>query len=415
MNIAMFTDAYYPRVNGVAVSVKSYADELAKRNHNVIIVCCDYTQRKGLRKRIFKSYFYDKKSKNLPNVQVLRIPADHILFSKEDRAARIYQWHTIKKELDIFKPDVVHVNSEFLMGWFGVTYARHRHIAMVFTFHTLWEDYIYNYVHLLPVGTSKAIGRELVKFYLKRANEIICPTERIAAVAKEYGIDRPVDILPTGIPNEIVTIDKAKDAPFRKQLFKIFPALKNKRILLYVGRIVKEKNLDFLFDVFANVKKSVDDVALLFVGGGPELEPLKEKARKLPHSWNICFTGYRSRTELAYFYNLAEVFVFPSVTETQGLVTIEAMLSGTPVVAIGEMGTLDVMQGDNGGFMVSNNVDEFSSRVVELLSNSDLYNNKVQEALAWGQKWSMDCLTPKLIEYYEKGIDIKKTKRKASE
>ncbi len=415
MNIAMFTDAYYPRVNGVAVSVKSYADELAKRNHNVIIVCCDYTKRKGLRKRIFKSYFYDKKSKNLPNVQVLRIPADHILFSKEDRAARITQWHTIKKEVDHFEPDVVHINSEFLMGWFGVTYARHRHIAMVFTFHTLWEDYLYNYIHMLPAATSKAVGRELVKFYLKRANEIICPTERIASVIKEYGIDREADILPTGIPDEIVTIDKSKNVAFKKQLFKIFPVLRNKKILLYVGRVVKEKNLDFLFDVFAQVRNKVEDTALLFVGGGPELEPLKEKAKKMPVSWNICFTGYRSRTELAYFYHLSKVFVFPSLTETQGLVTIEAMLSGLPVVAIGEMGTLDVMQGDNGGFMVKNDVTEFSSRVIELLTDSDLYNKKSFEAMEWGKQWSMNTLTPKLVELYQKGIEARKSKRKRSE
>ena len=91
MNVAMFTDAYYPRVNGVAVSVKSYADELSKRNHKVIIVCCDYTKRKGIGQKLFKTSFYDKKSKNHPNVQVLRIPADHILFSEEDRAARITQ------------------------------------------------------------------------------------------------------------------------------------------------------------------------------------------------------------------------------------------------------------------------------------------------------------------------------------
>ena len=135
----------------------------------------------------------------------------------------------------------------------------------------------------------------------------------------------------------------------------------------------------------------------------------------MPVSWNICFTGYRSRTELAYFYHLSKVFVFPSLTETQGLVTIEAMLSGLPVVAIGEMGTLDVMQGDNGGFMVKNDVTEFSSRVIELLTDSDLYNKKRAEALEWGKQWSMNTLTPKLIELYQKGIEARKSKRKRSE
>lgn len=403
----MFTDAYYPRVNGVAVSVKSYADELSKRNHKVIIVCCDYTKRKGIGQKLFKTSFYDKKSKNHPNVQVLRIPADHILFSEEDRAARITQWHTIKKQLDIFQPDIIHINSEFLMGWFGLTYARHRHVAMVFTFHTLWEDYIYNYIPYIPFNASKAIGRNLVKFYLKRADEIICPTERIAEVTKEYGVNRPVDILPTGIPDEVVRVEKKGMNFFSTQLYKIFPSLQKKPILLYVGRMVKEKNLDFLFDVLAEVRKTVADVVLLFVGGGPELEPLKAKARALPYSWNICFTGYRSRSELAYFYKLADVFVFPSLTDTQGLVTIEAMLSGTPVVAIGEMGTVDVMQGDNGGFMVKNDLQDFSTRVVQLLTDKELYQKKSEEALKWGQQWSMTTLAPKLVTLYEKAIETK--------
>ena len=106
------------------------------------------------------------------------------------------------------------------------------------------------------------------------------------------------------------------------------------------------------------------------------------------------------------------MFVFPSVTETQGLVTIEAMLSGLPVVAIGEMGTLDVMQGDNGGFMVKNDVTEFSDSVIDLLSDSKLYKTKSAEALEWGKQWSMNTLTPKLVELYQKGIDSRKLKRK---
>ena len=407
----MFTDAYYPRVNGVAVSVKSYADELAQRGNKVIIVCCDYTNRVGLKAKVFKSYFYDKKMKDSPNVEVLRIPADHVFFSEEDRTARFNQWRTIKKQMDIFKPDVIHVNSEFFMGWYGLTYARHRHIAMVFTFHTLWEDYISNYLPAVPPSASKMIGRQIVKFYLKRADEIICPTERIARVTKDYGISKPVDILPTGIPDNVIKIEKKKQSSFFSQLYRNFPALKGKKVLLYVGRVVKEKNLGFLFDVFAEVRKAVEDIALLFVGGGPELEPLKEKAAALPYSESICFTGYRSRLDLAYFYHIADIFVFPSLTETQGLVTIEAMLSGTPVVAIGEMGTVDVMQGDHGGFMVKNDLYDFSSHVVKLLTDRELHKQKSEEALQWGRQWSMSTLTPKLLSFYQKGIEAKKAGR----
>ena len=159
------------------------------------------------------------------------------------------------------------------------------------------------------------------------------------------------------------------------------------------------------------VKKSVPDTALVFVGGGAEYEPLKARAKKLKCAWDICFAGYRTKEELAYFYDVSDVFVFPSKTETQGLVTVEAMLSGVPVVAIGEMGTVDVMQGDHGGFMVKDDVAEFSDKVVALLKNQQLRKKKAQEALDWGKKWKISALTPRLLECYEKAALICKNKQ----
>ena len=147
---------------------------------------------------------------------------------------------------------------------------------------------------------------------------------------------------------------------------------------------------------------------LVFVGGGPELDNLKEKAKKTGYARDIVFAGYRSREELAYFYSVTDVFVFPSKTETQGLVTLEAMMAGVPVVAIGERGTLDVMKGDNGGFMVKEDVNEFSQRVLELLKDKELYAEKSHEAKKWAAQWSLDTLTEKLVTYYEEALAIRK-------
>jgi len=281
---------------------------------------------------------------------------------------------------------------------------------MVYTFHTLWEDYAANYIHFLPPSYSKKLAKEFIRFYLKRSDMIICPTERIQNVVKDYKIDRESKILPTGIPNHVAEVKKGQKQLFHNQLYKGFPIKKKKHILLYVGRVVKEKNLEFLFPVLDKVKKVYPDTMLVIVGGGPELEPLQKKATELKLSKNICFTGYQNRDDLAYFYKLADVFVFPSVTETQGLVTIEAMMTGLPVVAIGEMGTVDVMQGNNGGFMVKNDVSEFSEKVIELLSNKELHKQKCEEALAWSKKWSLPDLTNTLVEYYEEAIEIRKNR-----
>ena len=404
----MFSDAYYPRINGVAISVKSYAEALTNLGHNICIVCCNYE--KPTKENNYHKFYYDDKVEDDKRIKVLRLPALNVSFSKEDKAARIDQWHTCKKEMDSFKPDVIHINSEFVIGYFGLNYARHRKVPMVYTFHTLWEDYAANYIHFLPPSYSKKLAKEFIRFYLKRSDMIICPTERIQNVVKDYKIDRESKILPTGIPNHVAEIKKGQKQLFHNQLYKGFPLKKKKRILLYVGRVVKEKNLEFLFPVLDKVKKVYPDTMLVIVGGGPELEPLQKKATELKLSKNICFTGYQNRDDLAYFYKLADVFVFPSVTETQGLVTIEAMMTGLPVVAIGEMGTVDVMQGNNGGFMVKNDVTEFYEKVIELLSNKELHKQKCEEALAWSKKWSLPDLTNTLVEYYEEAIEIRKNR-----
>lgn len=399
MKIVMFTDAYFPRINGVAVSVKSYASELTKIGHEVCVVCLEYPQEQQN-----SSFFNEKIDDEVETFKIIRIPSWRVIFSKEDRMARLETWLFIKKKVDEFAPDVVHINSEFTVGYLGSIYARHRKIPLVFTFHTMWEDYLHNYINFLPVVSTKKIGVDLVRYYLKRADVIISPTNRIAEVVERYGVHREVEILPTGITDEKQSFSKLKYLAFQTKLFSKFPDLKGKKILIFVGRVVKEKNLYFLFDVLKNIQKKNKKTVLLFIGDGPYLNELKELSKNENLSKSVFFTGYIPKKELPYFYKIANVFVFPSLTETQGLVTVEAMLQGLPVVAIGELGTKDVMKGDNGGFMVENNVEEFSEKVELLLENDSLWKQKSAEALEWGKQWNISSLTPKLVECYEKAV-----------
>jgi len=406
MRIAMFTDAYYPRINGVTVSVHSYAAELTKLGHTVCIVCLDYSEEQQK-----KSLFSQKDSDQKSPFKIVRIPSwSFSAISKEDRVARFDKWRRVKKAMKAFKPDVIHINSEWVIGYFGAMFAHHYKVPFVFTFHTMWEDYLVNYVNFLPDFSLRKIGRSVVKFYLKRADLIIAPTEKISSVVHEYGIQKQVEILPTGIPDNLEKFSLIRQTALGLQLSKKCPQIKGKKILLFVGRIVKEKNLSFLFDVLESVQEKFPKTALLFVGGGPYLEDLQELAAERKLSKSVAFAGYVPSPDLVYFYKMAQVFVFPSKTETQGLVTVEAMLSGLPVVAIGEMGTVDVMQGDHGGFMVKDDVAEFSERVVELLKNQQLRKKKAQEALDWGKKWKISTLTPRLLECYERAMLIRKAK-----
>ena len=401
MKIAMFTDAYFPRINGVAVSVRSYAGALTRMGHEVEVVCLEYSEAQQR-----ASDFDEKSSDSKSPFRVVRIPSSKLIFSKEDRMMRLDKWHRIRREMDRFRPDVIHINSEWTVGYFGALYAHHRHVPFVFTFHTMWEDYLANYVSLLPDAALRKIGRGVVKFYLKRSDVIIAPTRRIADVVREYGIDNDVDILPTGISDSQFSFSFSKSFMVSAALLRNFPHLRGKKILLFVGRIVKEKNLPFLFDVLVEVRRKVPKCALLMIGGGPFLDELKGMAAARGLSDSVAFAGYIDSSELVYYYKMSSVFVFPSKTETQGLVTVEAMLSGLPVVAIGEMGTADVMEGDNGGFMVGDSVEEFSARAVELLTDSALRKRKSREALEWGGKWRISALAPRLVECYEKAVEI---------
>lgn len=408
MKIAFFTDSYYPRINGVSASVRSYATKLAEMGHQVCIVCCDYENSEN--KKFRRKNYFEKYDKLHPNLRVFRISSINVFISKEDKSARLTAWHDLKHRMDEFKPDVVHINSEFIVGYFGLIYSRHRNIPSVYTFHTMWEDYVDGYIKFVPVYSAKKIVKEMIKFYLKRANIVIAPTVNIAEVIKSYNVERDVKILPTGIPDALDP-KKLKVPPlYFEKLHNLLPYVQKKHILLYVGRVVKEKNLEFLYPVLKEVKKTYKDTMLVFVGGGPELEELKAKAKKEKLASDMIFAGYRTREELAYFYNLSDVFVFPSKTETQGLVTLEAMMAGLPVVAIGERGTLDVMRGDNGGYMVKEDVAEFSEKVLLLLKDKELHAQKSKEGKEWAKQWSLDTLTEKLISYYEEAIAIRKKK-----
>ncbi len=407
MKIAMFTDAYFPRINGVAISVKSYAQELTKLGHQVCVVCLEYSEEQQ------KSALFDSKSEDEKSpFKIIRVPSTYLIFSKEDRAARFDKWTFVKKQMKLFKPDVIHINSEWVIGYFGAMFARNYHVPYVFTFHTLWEDYLANYMHILPKSGCQKLGRDVVKFYLKRADEIIAPTRRIEQVVSDYKVDRPVDLLPTGIPEELFNFSLPRFRQIQRKLFSKFPQLKGKKVLLYVGRVVKEKNLAFLLDVLKETLKTNPNTALLFVGGGPYLDELAELAEQMGLAQNTAFAGYAAREDLIYFYKCGSIFVFPSLTETQGLVTIEAMMAGLPVVAIGERGTLDVMQGDNGGFMVKNDLQEFSAKVSALLNDENLFRQKAAEGEKWSKQWSIKELTPKLVEFYQKAIDCKQAELK---
>jgi glycosyltransferase involved in cell wall biosynthesis len=247
----------------------------------------------------------------------------------------------------------------------------------------------------------KFVARGVLKIVLFRSYRVIVPTPQIDEVVHNYSPRTKTFLLPTGIEPELFAHTDEEGEIFRKKMEETFPKLKGKRILLFAGRIVKEKNLGFLLNILPEILKKRNDVVLLFSGSGPDLDYFKEEAKKNGLEDNCVFTGYVERRDLALIYRISDIFLFPSLTDTQGLVTLEAMFSGTPVVAIGALGTLMVMGGDNGGFMVKNDADEFTARVLALLQDEDLRKRKSAEARLHARSWSIEELTKKLIDIYK--------------
>lgn len=388
MKVAIGTDTYWPRVNGVTVSIQTLKRELEKMGHECYILAPTY----------------DDKVKEIEK-NVIRIPALHVsTISKEDRLTSPFAKGKVFKYLDEIKPDIIHVQTEFTMGTMVKKYALKHKIPLIITCHTFWEEYIHHYIPFFPEKPEKAFVRYLTKKFFKNAKYIIVPTARMEEKLKQYNVDAKTVVVPTGIAKEDFDGISKEEEKKNSFLYEKYPVLKGKKVLLYVGRVGHEKNISFLLKSMQKLKEKYKDFVLLIVGDGPGRKEFEEMTKTLGIEENVIFTGYMDRKIIKRVYAFADVFTFASKTETQGLVTIEAMICKTPVVAIGEMGTKDVMQGDNGGFMVKDDLVEFTEKIYLLLTDEKLYKQKSKEAYDYSMNWTTDVQIKKIMDVYEKAL-----------
>ncbi|GHV86360.1 glycosyl transferase [Spirochaetia bacterium] len=394
----MFTDAYWPRVNGVTVSVDTFSLALVKAGHEVMIICSRYPV--DSMARVLGSVPSVRVDPIRAKIKILRIPSHRVFFSKEDRVAKLHKRYWVEREMDAFGPDVIHINTEFIIADIGFGYAKKRHVPAVYTFHTIWEDYAVHYFPLIPEFLLRFTARRLQKVLLKRSDVVIVPTIQVEEMVKTYHVKKEVRRLPTGIDPALFQHDPETVKQFRSLMEEKYPILRGKRILLFAGRVAKEKNLSFIIQLFPELLAVHPDLVLVIAGSGPYQDYYIEEAQNCITGKHCVFTGYLEREDLSLAYAISHIFIMPSLTETQGLVTIEAMLSGIPVVAIGAMGTVQVMEGDRGGFMVKNDPEEFKARVLDLLNDEELYQQKAEDARQYAQRWTIGHITEQLIEIY---------------
>jgi len=382
VKIVYSTDNYHPRVSGMAISVDRFKKYLERRGHEVHVFAPHYP-----------GFHQD------PN-RVHRFDSAGLFFSKEDRMVVPWAKKAVFGILDRIGPDIIHVQTEFEMASLTKRYALRNGIPLVMSAHTYYEEYVSHYFPWIPERIAKRVTRWLTQDYYRPADLMICPSPQMREILESYGLRKEIHIVPTGIDTDEfygVNRDITKE---KSLLVSMWPQLRGKRILSYLGRVGREKNVEFLLPVLARVVESCREACLVVTGEGPYLTAMKDEAARMGLADRIVFTGYGDRKLVRDLLALSDVFVFPSLTESQGLVTGEAMVCGTPVVAIGAMGTKWVMGGDNGGYMVPNDINVFADAVVRLLTDEDLWRVKSREAIAHSQQWRMESMAEQMEKLY---------------
>lgn len=382
MRIGLFTDCYYPQINGVVTSVKMLRDELIKQGHQVYVITVKVP---------------DYKVKESSVIRVNSIP---FAKWKEFRIALpfiISMYYKIRK----LKLDIIHTHTEFSIGILGRFLSWSLQIPMVHTYHTMYEDYTH---YVAKVKQLDGIIRKIIiktsKIYMRPATAIIAPTQKTKDALIRYGVKVPVHILPTGIDlNQFGN-------PSRDQASEIKSELKitdQTPVILSLGRLSQEKSVDVIVKEMPNILGKFPLTQLVIVGDGPYKHELEKIAEDLQISNNVKFVGRVPFEEVASYYAISSVFATASKSETQGLTIMEAMGSKIPVVCFDDENITGVVSHNVSG-MLFNSPDKFSECVIDLLSNPAKCKEISNNALKVVKSLSKEEYAKKAIEIYRELI-----------
>ncbi len=383
MRIGIFTDSYRPYKSGVVESIDLFTRDLTRLGHEVNIFAPSYP-----------NYEKDKKVFRFASVPAPTNPDFTIAIPISIRLRP-----TIKR----LRPDIIHIHSPFMLGRLGAKYARSLGVPLVFTFHTLYDLY----THYVPFAQklAKEVTRRYYCDFCNSCDLVITPTASIAEHLRKNGVNVEIKTIPTGI--DIESFDTGRYKDYIKQKHNL---PEGTRVLLCVGRLGQEKNLEFLIDVFARIHKKHHDTRLMLVGGGPEEENLKNKAKELGLASKVIFTGALDRKEVIKYYCGSYLFVFSSMTETQGLVIGEAKAAGVPTVAVSAYGVRDIVVDKEDGFLTGNSMEDFEEKVDLMLSDRNLRDKMGQTAYKNAFKISSRACAEKLVKCYDELIKSKQYK-----
>ncbi len=375
MNILLLSDVYFPRVNGVSTSIQTLREALLAAGHEVTLVVPRYGD-------------------EADEPGIVRVAGRRLAFDPEDR---LMYWRKLMQTLHALpgRHDVVHIHTPFFAHYAGLRYAKRMGLPVMETYHTLFEEYFYLYLPVLPRIWLKRLARAISSRQCNQLDAVVAPSEPMLKALRAYGVHQPVEIIPTGMPRAIFA--EASGAGFRGR-HGIAP---ERPMLLFVGRVAHEKNIGFLLRMMAGLRQNQPEACLIIAGEGPAEPALRREAEALGLGDSVRFVGYLNRGgELLDCYRAANLFVFASRTETQGLVLLEAMAQGTPVVALAEMGTKDVLKEGEGCRIAPDDPEAFARLVAELLAMPDELRALSARAVEYAHGWRADRMAARMVEMY---------------
>lgn len=416
MRIGLFSDSYLPSLDGISYSIESFRVELEKLGHEVYV----FAPAPGMRR--YKE----------PSSHVVRFPAIKGLFYDDYLTSMFFPPEAMLR-IKRRKLDVIHFHTPSQIGLLGAYFALRNNIPLISTYHTDLYEYVSHYPQVLPGSIALSLLAPLItrggladfrqaissikpernvdawnkKIVVRgitmlhnNCDYVIAPSHKIEHQLRSWHTKAPIRVLPTGV-DKITTSDQAIRAFKRK-----YDLASSDKIVLFVGRLGSEKNLELLLSSMPGVLKSVSEAKLVIVGRHEYQTVLANKAKELGISDQVIFTGYISHDRLGAAYSSADVFAFPSRTDTQGLVLHEAANAGLPIVMIDKEIT-DVVKDGKNGFIAKNSAKDFTKKLVTILNNTDLRGKMSAQSTRLAARYSAAHQAAQLAHLYHNAIEAR--------
>jgi len=378
MRILMVSDVYFPRINGVSTSIQTFINELHQQGHSVTLITPDYGDN------------------SIDELDVIRVPSRSVIVDPEDRMMRM-DW--VMERIDLLaccEYDLVHIQTPFVAHYLGLKLARLLGLPVVETYHTYFEEYLYNYVPWLPKPLLRLAARRFSTSQCNSVDRVVVPSAPIEKALRGYGVKTGIDVVPTGL--DLRQFEAGNGRLFREA----HDIDRSRPMALYVGRMAHEKNIVFLLRAMQRAIAAMPELLFVMAGEGPAEKWARHWVEKRGLANNVMFVGNLDRAStLLDCYRAADLFVFASRTETQGLVLLEAMALGTPVVSTAVLGTKTVLSDGKGVLIAEEDEADFSAKVIKLLREHGSRILLSDAAMDYVKQWSSVAMTHRLSAIYE--------------